>query len=441
MKKILLVEDDSFLAGLCKSRLEAHSFSVQVAQDGQEGFYAIYEQKPDLVLLDLTLPQMDGVSLLGKVRAQKQFGKLPIFVLAENLHCDSAEAAMAAGASRCFAKSGSDMLDEILQALGERFPGTLKPHGHGTGIGSALPSSASSPQIAGSAPSAPLPPVSAPPSPARALPPRETPPAAPSVPRGSPLASADQADSAASDLEANFELKEAFQANYGATVHALRMHFVQLRTAKSEEERAAALAEFGKKIGRLRNDAVQCGIAGMAGLCAPLEALAKQLVAAPAKATPLTLQTMANGVDLLAAIASHLPEIDSIREIHPTALVVDDESVSRRATALALQKSGIVVTAVEGAPAALEVVESQPFDIIFLDVEMPGINGFALCARIRTLPSHKKTPVVFITALDDLKARASSKISGGNHFATKPINLNELSLTALTFIIREKMRV
>jgi two-component system sensor histidine kinase/response regulator len=75
-----------------------------------------------------------------------------------------------------------------------------------------------------------------------------------------------------------------------------------------------------------------------------------------------------------------------------------------------------------------------------LDVEMPGINGFGLCARIRLLPCQKTTPVIFVSALQDLKSRASSLVSGGNHFINRPIDFDELNLTVLTFVIKCRIR-
>src|SRR5688572_23787076 len=99
MKKILVIEDDSDVANLYRSRLQASNYEVEYAADGQTGYYAIYDTKPDVVLLDLTLPQMDAVTLVGKIRAQKKFQKLPMFALADSFNCSNAEDAIAAGAT------------------------------------------------------------------------------------------------------------------------------------------------------------------------------------------------------------------------------------------------------------------------------------------------------------------------------------------------------
>ncbi|MDP1629294.1 MAG: response regulator, partial [bacterium] len=59
-KKIFLVEDDQFLGGLMSNKLEKEGFSIVRALDGEEAVKKIFEDRPDLVLLDIILPGMDG---------------------------------------------------------------------------------------------------------------------------------------------------------------------------------------------------------------------------------------------------------------------------------------------------------------------------------------------------------------------------------------------
>ena len=66
--KILLVEDDSLLSGIYKMKLEKAGFEVVVADDGEKGVSAAKEIKPDLVLLDLVLPKMDGIEVCRRIR-------------------------------------------------------------------------------------------------------------------------------------------------------------------------------------------------------------------------------------------------------------------------------------------------------------------------------------------------------------------------------------
>src|SRR3954463_5803722 len=126
MKKVLVIEDDSEVASLFRNRLQAQNYEVEYAPDGQTGYYAIYDTKPDVVLIDLSIPQMDAVTLVGKIRAQKKFQKLPMFMLADSCLSDNAEEAIAAGATNIFNKADPNAVNEIMAALGQLFNPFLK---------------------------------------------------------------------------------------------------------------------------------------------------------------------------------------------------------------------------------------------------------------------------------------------------------------------------
>jgi len=72
---------------------------------------------------------------------------------------------------------------------------------------------------------------------------------------------------------------------------------------------------------------------------------------------------------------------------------------------------------------------------------MPGMNGFELCSKLRTLPVHKKTPVVFVTSLTDFESRASSTMSGGNDLIAKPFLFMELAVKALVYTLRKRLQL
>ncbi|TAN51860.1 MAG: response regulator transcription factor, partial [Rhodospirillales bacterium] len=70
--RIVVIEDDPQLRRFLKTGLEAHNYEVIPADTGQAGLAAIVAQKPDAVLLDLVLPDMDGAQLLDEMRAWSQ---------------------------------------------------------------------------------------------------------------------------------------------------------------------------------------------------------------------------------------------------------------------------------------------------------------------------------------------------------------------------------
>jgi len=98
----------------------------------------------------------------------------------------------------------------------------------------------------------------------------------------------------------------------------------------------------------------------------------------------------------------------------------------------------IVGEAANGRDAAALIEEQEP-DVVFLDVQMPGMDGFELCTKIRALPNHKNTPIIFVTSLTDFKSRARSSLSGGNDLIAKPFMFIELSVKALTYVLRGRL--
>jgi putative two-component system response regulator len=70
---------------------------------------------------------------------------------------------------------------------------------------------------------------------------------------------------------------------------------------------------------------------------------------------------------------------------------------------------------------------------------MPNMDGFELCTRIRALPLNKLTPIIFVTSLTDFKSRAKSTLSGGNDLIAKPFMFIELSVKALTYVLRSRL--
>jgi DNA-binding response OmpR family regulator len=90
MAHVLLVEDDPALAALYKDIFEKDGFSFSVATDGQSGLQQALDTKPDIILLDVILPKMNGMEVLTHIRATEWGKKEPIIILT-NVDPDDAQ--------------------------------------------------------------------------------------------------------------------------------------------------------------------------------------------------------------------------------------------------------------------------------------------------------------------------------------------------------------
>lgn len=84
MKKILVVEDDKFLSSAYRVKLTKANFQVKITSDGKEALQALDSFVPDLIILDLVMPVMDGFSVLESLRKDERYKKTPVLV-ASNL--------------------------------------------------------------------------------------------------------------------------------------------------------------------------------------------------------------------------------------------------------------------------------------------------------------------------------------------------------------------
>jgi len=81
MRDILLVEDDPFLIDIYTTKLEKEGFSIKVAGNGKEAFKLLKKKVPDLLLLDIVLPRVDGWEILDKIKENKKWKKIPVIIL------------------------------------------------------------------------------------------------------------------------------------------------------------------------------------------------------------------------------------------------------------------------------------------------------------------------------------------------------------------------
>jgi two-component system alkaline phosphatase synthesis response regulator PhoP len=115
-------------------------------------------------------------------------------------------------------------------------------------------------------------------------------------------------------------------------------------------------------------------------------------------------------------------------------LLVEDEESLLNAIRLNLEMDGYQVTAVKDGVDALRLFKSAHFDLVILDVMLPGMDGFSVCRSIRMENSH--VPVLFLTARDAGQDKVQGLKTGADDYLTKPFNLEEFLLRVQNLIKR-----
>ena len=236
------------------------------------------------------------------------------------------------------------------------------------------------------------------------------------------------------------DLKKSLIESLPGILAAMRTSVQILARAGNETDQLKEIFSLYRRVHALAGNAGVATLVQIAHMAAALEALLKELHEKPNNINKSTVRTVAAAVDFLGFLFQHGTHPD--QQVLPAAniLVVDDEAISRRAIIYALEKARLQSVNVDSTETAYQLLSDRPFDLVFLDVDMPGMSGLELCTKLRALPIQKKTPVVFVTALSDFENRTSSTMAGGNDFIAKPFLFIELTVKALIHVLRGKLQ-
>ena len=115
-------------------------------------------------------------------------------------------------------------------------------------------------------------------------------------------------------------------------------------------------------------------------------------------------------------------------------LVVEDEPAISDVVSTALRYQGHVVTQSDNGRRALDLASETEFDLIVLDVMLPGVDGFDVCRRLRD--AGRFSPVLFLTARDQPEDRIKGFVTGGDDYLAKPFSVDELVLRVAAILRR-----
>jgi DNA-binding response OmpR family regulator len=425
VKRILIIEDDPIIARVYGMKYASAGFETAVAEDGEAGMALLGTFKPDLVHLDLGVPKVNGAEIIRRIRTRYELRSLPVIVLSNTYQNRLVKTAIDAGASECVSKATCTpkMMVEIVEKHLARFNSTMAP---------AETATAASPLEGTATPETPsAPPCDASPGP-------EGPAAADeSIPLTS-LAAWDSSLTRETERHIAFQsdIRRDFRKRAPKLLSALHERVVPLLQRETDAERVPDLVGLCRGAEKLASHAGIAGFEELAQMSSALVALLKELLEKPNDLTASSLRTIVDACDFL-SVPKETAHESAPQSAPPAAvLIVDDDPICRRAVATALARLNVVTISVEDPQSALRLLAENRFSLVFLDVHMPVMNGFDLCAELRKGTTNGTTPVVFVTSLDEFDSRDRAMASGANDLIAKPFLPMELAVKALSLLPR-----
>lgn len=393
MKRILFVEDDPVVIAVYRNRLEREGFNIEVAEDGLVAMRSLATTKPDLVILDLMLPKVNGLEILKYIRGNTRLGAVPVIVLSNAYLPDMVKQAMLAGANKPMFKSQCTPAT-LLKVIRSFLP---EPGGNGEDEA----------QLAG-------------------------------VGKG---AAKDTPSRAEEGLDLSMMLRaraEFLESAPGEMTHIRELCVAYIKNSHS----ATGLTLLENLYQRVHFISARAGLIGLsriAVLAGAFEAVLFEIVLRPASATKSLFHTIAQATDCLRRLIEHA-DTDSVDALlDAKVLVVDDDGVCNHIMVQALRRVNLKAVGVKDPVDAIRLLQNDKFDLVLLDIMMPGMDGFDVCKQLRSISHQRTTPVIFVTANAEFENRVKSVLSGGNELIAKPISPMELALKAITILLDSKI--
>lgn len=219
-------------------------------------------------------------------------------------------------------------------------------------------------------------------------------------------------------------------------LECLRTLFKDLSRAQNVHERQTMFAGLAEKLRLVRLITDDPALELLSKLAAALQGLFDQIASRPPNSSPSALRTAAEALLILESYCAAKARVPMRSVPAPKFLVVDDDKICRAAVAASLKKAFELPDVAEDGTTAVSMAEKNSYDAVFLDIEMPGIDGYETCARIQKTHFNRDTPVVFVTSHSDFESRAKSTSVGGRDFIAKPFLSFEVTVKALVLLVQ-----
>jgi CheY-like chemotaxis protein len=414
MTRILMVDDDPLVLRMYQRGLSQLGHQVDTISDGLAAMKWLQGSRPDLLVLDLMMPQFTGVDVLKFVRAQSSLKTLPVVVLSNSYMDGLSKQAAAMGVERALLKvrCSPTLLHQAITEVLDGTPSTID-------ISAFL---ASAPVETG---------LQAAPAPA----PDQASDTKPKV----ETAAAGLEDSQA--MAADFQLQA--QANFRAKApdHARELNEL-LSAIASATDPKTLVVRVGSLYRKVHFLSAMTGLAGLhdlALLASVYEAFLFELTANPTRMTPSALHTVQTGGNCLVARLSAPGGADGGGTLAARVLVVDDDPLACRAAVSALRAARLEARSSQKPLEALQWLGQERYDLLLLDISMPGMDGIEFCRQVRTLAGYERTPVIYVTAHSRFLRQVRTTLAGGNDLIAKPFFPIELAVKSVIHLFESRV--
>ncbi len=379
MPKLLLVEDDKIIANIYQRKFTQEGFNLAHSEDGRGALVQLRSFVPDIVVLDLMLPKLNGIEVLKELRAQEQFADLPVIVFSNACQSKLIEEAWAAGATSVLMKANTNpktLVDNVNELLAKR---------------AALPPAESSPPESSPTPGAPAPP------------------------------------------------DDAFHRRFPEFVTSFRSLHQNLLTTTDPAQRQSCLGQLVQACQILSSGGRAANIEPLARVSEAGRILYEEFRGKPATISASSIRTSTQIEDVLQTAAEHLGSLDQLTDDSPVTMVVDDAELSSRTDIYALERAGCKVVSANSGELAVTEARRRRFDLIVISLHLVGMNSEEILRQIRALPGHATTPAVFVTPQPEFQHRIPSEPDANTDVIASPYSLVEMGLKAVIHNLRSKL--
>lgn len=336
MKRVLVIDDDQFVLKVYQSKFESEGMQAEVAAEPVAALTRVRASVPDLILLDLMLPGMNGVDLLKQIRTIPGAENVPVLVFTHSYDSELIEQAKAAGADVCLNKnnvSPNRLMEMVRHALAQ-------------GRRQALPGAAPSP--------------------------------APESPR-KPVETAGEKQFVRGDLRARMK-------NQAAAIEGQLREIVQTFTGAPDGNlRMGALAQLNNQLGDIIHDAVDADLFDIIMMGRALSRMIVDLEQHPEEISQGTVRSFGTAVITIANLYRRIGSAPKEHELPGLSIVVIPNPQAGRLIAAAFIEVGFPAISFSTTEAAATFVLENPANIIVCSQQWPEGTGeefFLQCSRI-----------------------------------------------------------